>query len=147
MTLIKWKPRREMFNFYDDIGKMISQTFSYPSGIENEGQSFSPYMNINESDSEYTVSMDLPGVNKKDVAVSMSEGIVTVIGERKKCQQEKENSCIWKETYYGKFQRSFELSSTVQEDKIQACFKDGVLNLNMPKAEEVNPSVKKITVK
>ena len=146
MTLVKWTPKREMMNFFDDVDQMISQAFSHPLETKNESWSFSPFMNVNESDSEYTVSMDLPGVDKKDVEVNMSEGIVTVSGERKNIQQGKDKSCIWKETSHGTFQRSFELSSTVQEDKIKAHFKNGVLNLNIPKAEEVKPAVKKIAV-
>ena len=90
--------------------------------------------------------MDLPGVEKKDLAVNTSEGMVTVIGERKSSKPGKGNPCIWQEISHGTFQRSFELSNAVQEDKIKARFKNGVLNLRIPKAEEVKPAVKKIVV-
>ena len=146
MTLVKWTPKRDMLNFFDDVDHMISQTFSLPLETKHDSRFFSPFMNVNELDLEYTVSMDLPGVEKKDVEVSMSEGVVTVIGKRKNSQQEKDNSCIWKETSRGTFQRSFELSNTVQEDKIKAKFDNGVLNLTIPKAEDVKLAVKKIAV-
>ena len=146
MTLIKWTPKRDMLNFFDDVDRMLCQTFSYPLVEEYESQSCSPFMNVNESDLEYTVSMDLPGVDKKDVEVKISEGILTVIGERKNSQKEKDNSFIWKEASHGAFRRSFELSNAAQEDKIKACFKNGVLNLTIPKAEAVKPAVKKIAV-
>ena len=146
MTLVKWKPKRDMMNIFDDVDQMISQAFSHPLKTKHESRSFSPFMNVNESDLEYTVSLDLPGVDKKDVEVNLKENIVTVIGERKNSHQGKDNACIWQETSHGTFQRSFELSNPVKEDKIKANFKNGVLNLTLPKAEEIRPVVKKISV-
>ena len=146
MTLVKWTPKREMMNFFDDVDQMISQAFTHPLETKNESWSFSPFMNVNESNLEYTASIELPGVDKKDVEVQISEGILTVIGERKNSQKEKDSSFIWKEAFHGAFRRSFELSNAVQEDKIKACFKNGVLILTIPKAEEVQPAVKKIAV-
>ena len=146
MTLVKWTPKRNVMSLFDDVEQMISQAFNYPLQTENGSLSYSPLMNINEADGEYLVKMDLPGVDKKDVEVNLSEGMVTVIGKRSSSQQEKENSCIWQEISDGTFRRSFELSSAVQEDKIKACFKNGVLILTIPKAEEVKPAVKKIAV-
>ena len=146
MTLVKWKPKRDMLNFFDDVDRMISQVFSHPLETEYESRSFIPYMNVSESDLEYTVSMDLPGLDKKDVEVNISEGMLTVIGERKNSQQGKNNSCIWQETAHGTFRRSFELSNSVQGDKINARFKNGVLTLRIPKADEIKPEVKKISI-
>ena len=146
MTLVKWTPKRDMPNCFDDVNQMISQAFSYPVELAYESQSFSPFMNVNESDLEYTVSMDLPGVDKKDVEVHISEGIVTVMGERKNSQQGKDNSYIWQETSHGTFRRSFELSNAVEGDKIRARYKNGVLNITIPKVEEVKPEVKKISI-
>ena len=146
MTLVKWRPKRDRLNFFDDVDQMLSQAFSYPLETAHESQSFSPFINVNESDIEYTVSMDLPGVEKKDLKVNISEGMMTVIGERKSGMPAKDNLCILQEISHGTFQRSFELSNAVQEDKIMARFKNGVLNLRIPKAEEVKPVVKKIVV-
>ena len=146
MTLVKWKPKRDMLNFFDDVDRMISQAFLHPLETEHESVFFSPFMNVNESDIEYTVSMDLPGVDKKDVEVNMSEGIVTVNGKRKNIQHDRDNSCIWQETAHGTFRRSFELSNSVQGDKINARFKNGVLTLRIPKADEIKPEVKKIAI-
>ena len=146
MTLVKWTPKSNMLNFFDDVDRMIGQAFSRPLETEHESDLFSPLMNVNESDVEYTVSMDLPGVDKKDVEVNLSEGVVTVIGERKNSQNVKDNSCILQETSHGTFRRSFELSNAVMVDKIKARFKNGVLNLIIPKAKEVKQAVKQIAV-
>ena len=146
MTLVKWKPKRDMLNFFDDVDLMISHAFSHPMETEHESRAFSPFMNVNESDLEYTVSMDLPGVRKKDVEVNISEGKVKVIGNRNDSQLKEGNSCILQETSHGTFQRSFELSNAIQQDKIKANFNNGVLNLTLPKAEVVKPEVKKIAI-
>jgi HSP20 family protein len=146
MTLVKWTPKREMLNFFDDVDRMINQAFSHPLETEHESGFFSPFMNVNESDLEYTVSMDLPGVDKKDVEVNMSEGVITVTGMRKNSQQRKNNSCIWQENSHGTFRRSFELTNSVQENKIKARYKNGVLTLTIPKVEKVDPPVKNIAV-
>ena len=146
MTLVKWLPKRELSTFMDDISQTLTHPLLHPLETAYEAESFRPFINMNESDSEYIVSMDLPGVDKKDVEVNFSEGIVTVIGERKQNHQGKNNSCIWQETSNGTFRRSFELSNSVQDDKIKARFKNGVLNITIPKAKKVSPSVKKIAV-
>ena len=135
-----------MLNYFDDLDRMITHTFSHSLRPENESISFSPFMNVNESDLEYTVSLDLPGVDKKDVEVNLKENIVTVIGERKNSHRGKDNACIWQETSHGTFQRSFELSNSVQGDKINARFKNGVLTLRIPKVDEIKPEVKKIAI-
>ena len=90
--------------------------------------------------------MDLPGVGKKDVDINLSDGILTVSGERKTSEMSDENNRSWHEAAYGIFSRSFELTSDIVEEKIKAKFNNGVINITIPKAEEVKPSVKKITV-
>ena len=145
MTLVKWTPKRNMFNIFDDVEQMMHQAFGH--SLENSSRlSFSPLMNVSEIENDYLVMMDLPGVDKKDVEVNLRNGILTVSGERKTSEKGDENNRIWHETTYGAFSRSFELTSEIVEAKIKAKFKDGVLNITIPKAEEVQPSVKKITV-
>ena len=146
MTLVKWTPKRNMFNIFDEVEQMMHQTFG--NSLENVSSrlSYSPLMNVSETESDYLVIMDLPGVEKKDVEVNLNNGILTVSGERKISEKSDENNSIWHETTYGKFSRSFELTSEILEDKIKGKFKDGVLNITIPKAEEVKHAVKKIAV-
>ena len=146
MTLVKWTPKRNMLNIFDDVEQMMHQAFdhSLENGISR--LSYSPLMNVSETESDYFVMMDLPGVEKKDVEVNLKNGILTVSGERKTSKNGDEHSRISHETTYGAFSRSFELISDIVEEKIKAKFNNGVLNITIPKAEEVKPSVKKITV-
>ena len=146
MTLVKWTPKSNMLNIFDDVEQMMHQAFSHSLENGDSRLSYSPLMNVSETESDYLVMMDLPGVEKKDVELNLSDGILTVSGERKTSEKGDENNRIWHETTYGAFSRSFELTSEIVEAKIKAKFKDGVLNITIPKAEEVQPSVKKITV-
>ena len=146
MTLVKWTPKRNMLNIFDDVEQMMHQAFDHSLENGSSRLSYSPLMNVSETESDYLVMMDLPGVEKKDVEVNLRNGILTVSGERKTSEKGDENNRIWHETTYGAFSCSFELTSEIVEAKIKAKFKDGVLNITIPKAEEVQPSVKKITV-
>ena len=146
MTLVKWTPKRNMLNIFDDVEQMMHQAFSHSLENGDSRLSYSPLMNVSETESDYLVMMDLPGVEKKDVDVNLSNGIVIVSGERKTSEKGDENNHIWHETTYGTFSRSFELASDIIEDKIKANFKDGVLNITIPKAEEIKPAVKTIAV-
>ena len=91
-------------------------------------------------------SLDLPGVEKKDVEVSVSNGFLTISGERKNISGESGEGRICQETSFGTFKRTFELTEAVVEDKIKAQFKNGVLKISLPKAEEVKPAVRNISV-
>ena len=146
MTLVKWTPKRNMMSLFDDVEQMISQAFNYPLPKEAGSLPYSPLMNINETDGEYLVTMDLPGVEKQDVEVNVSDGILTISGERKIVNQDSENNRIRYESAHGAFSRSFELSSDIVADKIKAKFKNGVLTISIPIAEEVKPAVKKIAI-
>ena len=146
MTLVKWTPKRNVMSLFDDVEQMISQAFNYPLQTENGSLSYSPLMNINEADGEYLVTMDLPGVDKKDVEVNISDGILTISGQRKIVNQDSENNRIQYESAHGAFSQSFELSTDIIVDKIKATFKDGVLSIAIPKAEVAKSVVKKIAI-
>ena len=146
MTLVKWTPKRNMFNIFDDVEQMMHQAFGHSLESGSSRLSYSPLMNVSETESDYLIMMDLPGVEKKDVEVNLKNGILTVSGERKTSKKIDENNRIWNETTYGVFSRSFELTSNLVEEKIKAKFNNGVLNITMPKAEEIKPAVSKIAV-
>ena len=135
MTLVKWTPKRNMFNVFDDVEKMVNQAFGHSiRGTEVPSQ-LQPLLDVYETDSTIEVSVDLPGVEKKDVEVNVSNGFLTISGERKNTAGESTEGSIWQETSFGTFKRSFELTDAVVEDKIKAQFKNGVLKISLPKAE------------
>ena len=146
MTLVKWTPKRNMMNIFDEVEHMIHQTFGNSFENSSSKLAYCPLMNVNETDSDYLIMMDLPGVERKDVEVNLRNGVLTVLGERKTSERGDEKNQILDETIYGTFSRSLELTSTILEEKIKAKFKNGVLNITIPKAEEVKPTVTQIAV-
>ena len=146
MTLVKWTPKINMFNVFDDVEKMISQAFGHSILNKEITPHMQPLLDVYETDSTIVASLDLPGVEKKDVEVSVSNGFLTISGERKNISGESGEGRIWQETSFGTFKRTFELTEAVVEDKIKAQFKNGVLKISLPKAEEVKPAVRNISV-
>ena len=146
MTLVKWTPKRNMFNVFDDVEKMVNQAFGHSIRNTEVISQLQPLLDVYETDSTVEVSVDLPGVEKKDVEVNVSNGLLTISGERKNTAEESTEGRFWQETSFGTFKRSFELTDAVVEDKIKAQFKNGVLKISFPKAEEIKPTVRKISV-
>ena len=107
MTLVKWTPKRNMLNVFDDVDKMVNQAFGHSTrGTEITSQ-LQPLLDVYETNSAIEVSIDLPGVEKKDVEVNVSSGLLTISGERKNTAGESTEARIWQETSFGTFKRSF----------------------------------------
>ncbi|MDP6936141.1 MAG: Hsp20/alpha crystallin family protein [Candidatus Marinimicrobia bacterium] len=146
MTLVKWKSNRSMLNIFDDVERMVNQAFGGKPMNFEDSFTTTPPMNISESDSAYEVEIELPGVDKKEVTVNVVDGVLTVSGARKTHRNSEDENLIWNEISYGSFKRSFQLAGEIQEEKIKATFQNGMLSLDIPKAEEVKPKAKKITI-
>ena len=102
-------------------------------------------MDVSETGKEIVVHAEIPGMDSKDIDISLNGRVLTIKGERKQEHEDKEKSYHRIERSYGSFSRSFELPADVDADKVKASYKDGVLVLNIPKTKE--QSVKKIEVK
>ena len=109
------------------------------------GGVWTPPVNIAETNDNYVIAAELPGLTKDDIKVTYDNGVLSIQGVRKQEQEEKGKTWHRIERGYGGFERSFRLPMTVEAEKINAEFKDGVLTLTLPKVEEVKP--KQITIK
>jgi HSP20 family protein len=105
-----------------------------------------PDIDIRETDSEFVVEAELPGIDEKDVSVTLSGGVLTIKGEKKSEREEKKQDYHLMERSYGSFQRSFEMDETIDADKVTAVFDKGVLRITLPKRPEVTPSEKRIPI-
>jgi len=105
-----------------------------------------PDIDISETDDEITVSADLPGLDEKDLQVTLDNGILTIRGEKEREKEEKKRDYHLIERSYGEFQRSIPLPSEIDPDKIHARFKKGVLRVSIPKKAETRKSAKKIGI-
>ena len=156
MTLVRWNPTREMtsvprdvFNLQSEFNKMVGSFFSDEDADTSvPSQSWIPAVDIMENDDKYIANMELPGVRKEDVSITMLEQVLTIRGEKKQEKKEgKDGSVDRIERSYGSFQRSFTLPATVRSEAIVAEFKDGILTVTMPKAEEKKPKQIEVKVK
>lgn len=110
-------------------------------------QFFAPRVDVREHDRHYEISVELPGVKKEDISITLQEGLLTIQAEaRQESKEEKEGKIIRQERHYGKFSRSFNVGDNVSEDDIKASFDNGVLTIEAPKAPEVAPQQKRIEV-
>jgi HSP20 family protein len=106
-----------------------------------------PAVDISEDDKAYTVTAELPGIQEKDIDVSVSNGVLTLKGEKRQEKEEKDKNHYLSERSYGSFQRSFTLPDNIDQDKISAAFAKGVLTVSLPKTAEAQKTQKKIEVK
>lgn len=156
MTLIRWKPLRDVTAWYptdalaefNNLQREIDRMFDrFRGGIADEGSpaTFFPAVDILEEKDEYIVKVELPGVDKNDVKIMVRDDILTIRGEKKQEKQHKEANYQRVERAYGMFERSFTMPSSVRSDKIDATYNNGILTINLPKVEEAK--VKEIEVK
>lgn len=107
---------------------------------------WSPALDAFEDKDKYTVSIEVPGLKKDDLNVTVHDGVLTISGERKTEKDVKEGTVHRTERYYGKFSRSVSLPAAVRADKVSAAYKDGVLTVEVPKAEEAKPKTIEVKV-
>jgi len=146
MTL-RWNRMWEL----EDMQKRLNRLFGEAPSPNNgdDGLFFanwSPAIDIEETDREYLVKADLPDVKKEDVKVELLDGSLTIEGERKQEREEKGKRFHRVERAYGKFVRRFGLPNEVDASKAQAEFKEGVLNVHLPKSPTIKPKVVDIRV-
>jgi HSP20 family protein len=140
MALVRWDPFRELEHMQSRLNRFFGDTPFLRTG--DDGMSFSgwsPAVDLQETDNEYLIKADLPDVKKEDVKVELLDGAVTIEGERQQEKEEKGKKFHKIEREYGKFLRRFSLPTEVDASKVQAEFKNGVLNVHLPKSATAKP--------
>jgi HSP20 family protein len=140
MALVRWDPFRELEHMQSRLNRLFGDTPFQRTG--DDGTSFSgwsPAVDVQETDKEYLIKADLPDVKKEDVKVELLDGAVTIEGERQLEKEEKGKKFHKIEREYGKFLRRFALPTEVDASKVQAEFKNGVLNVHLPKSATAKP--------
>lgn len=144
--LTPWRPfefdriRREMDRLWDSFleGRPVRRT-------EDERE-WLPSVDVSETKNDLVIRAELPGLDSKDIDISMNNGFLTIKGEKKNEKEEKDENYHLIERSYGSFIRSIRLPREVQSDKITASFKNGVLKITLPKSEEAKKKEIKIKV-
>ena len=132
MSLIRWEPFRGLDDLFERLGPATLARWPrlFESGAQVE---WAPAADISESDKEYLVKAELPGVKRDDVKLTIEDGVITISGERKQEKEEKDEKHHRVERFHGTFTRSFTLPDNVEEKSIRAESKDGILCVHLPK--------------
>ncbi len=146
MALVKWDPFRDVAELQKRINRMFDDSFGPAKDREDERAvcAWRPAVDIYETANGVMLAVELPGVIKKNVAVEVKDNTLTIKGERPARTDIKEENYYRQECSCGAFQRSFTLHHNIQPDLIKATFKDGMLEIEIPRPEEEQP--KKVTV-
>jgi HSP20 family protein len=146
MNLVKWNPWREMPMLHNRINRMFDDPFFSLGRLSDEDSlgMWNPAVDLYEKDDQFIIKAELPGVNKDDIKVDLKDRVLTLSGERTYENEVKEENYYRRERSYGKFQRAFTLPADVDSEKIKAEFKDGVLQIEVPKPED--RKAKQVTV-
>ena len=151
--LTTWTPLREVTPFRDfermrrEMDRLWDSFFDV--GLKKEGKNevqWLPTLDISETKNDLVVKAELPGMDLKDIDVSLNDVMLTIKGERKQEKEEKEENYHLVERTYGSFYRSVRLPKEVKHDKVKASFKNGVLKIVLPKSEETKKKEVKVKV-
>ncbi|MGC2410981.1 MAG: Hsp20/alpha crystallin family protein [Methyloceanibacter sp.] len=154
----EWRPlanlRREIDRLFDDLHwggwrRPIARTLFdvEPFWRGSTGWGGVPAVDMAEKDKEYEITAELPGMDEKNIDVKFADGVLTIKGEKKEEKEEKNKDYYLSERRYGSFQRSFQVPESVDGDKIEAKFVNGVLTVRLPKSPEAQKNEKKIAIK
>lgn len=150
MALVKWK-KRDVYDPWAGLKSLQNEIndlfdfdrFSTVNGLFD--RNFSPAIDVIEGNDAYTVVCELPGIDQKDIDVSIASNVLTIKGEKHEEKEDKDRKFYKKESWSGSFQRTLPLPASVAADKVKAEMKDGMLSIVLPKKEEDIP--KQISVK
>lgn len=148
MALVRWDPFRELEEVSDRLNRMFARpAVTGPNGKETMiVADWTPSVDISETEQEYQLRAEIPDVKKEDVKVTVEDGVLTIQGERKHEKEEKGKKYHRIERSYGSFVRTFSLPDVIEEAKVKAEFKDGVLDLYLPKSEKAKPKTIEVKV-
>jgi HSP20 family protein len=141
MSLVHYKPVNLFDQFNDEMNRYLSLS---REGAANQEHKWQPAVDIREEENCYLITADVPGVNNKDIDVTLEDGVLSIKGARNTETEASETGYRRRERTYGTFMRQFTLPDTVDVNEISAIARDGVLEVTIPKQEK--PAAKKITV-
>ena len=146
MNLVRWNPWVEMETIHHRLNELFE---GHGLGLDREDSEsrpvyWSPTVDVLDKENMIVINAELPGVEKKNVSVNLEKGILTLMGVRNNGSEAENKHYYRRERFFGKFHRAFKLPDTLDSEKIRADFKDGILTIEIPKAEKAKP--KQITV-
>lgn len=141
MAIVRFDPFREMDRLQNEVNRLFEGYTQAPDGNSNPAAArlWSPAVDIAENQDEIVLRAELPGMRQEDIDIELTGDTLTLRGERKFDNEERRENFVRVERSYGRFQRSFTLGVPVQHDAVQAGYKDGILQVRLPKSEATKP--------
>ena len=156
MALVRFRPFssavdpfRDLSDIQSEMNRLFDGFFGRPSQVGQVGgmeRVWAPAVDMYETKDELVITAELPGLTEKDIHLSITGDMLTIRGERRWDQEVKQENYYRGERWFGKFERALPLPIPVQAEKVKASYRDGVLTVTLPKAEEIKPKEIKIDV-
>jgi len=146
-NLTLWEPFRDLMNLQARLDRAFKESGKSITGDAGEGfdsATWTPVVDISENSENFVIKADIPGVKKEDINIDINDKTLSIKGVRKLEKEESKDDYIRIERSYGEFSRSFSLPQNIDTKNIKASYKDGILELTLPKKEEAKP--KKINI-
>jgi HSP20 family protein len=138
-NLSRWDPFQDMLSLREAMNQLLEESFVRPAQGRSGQPGYVPALDLSETEDGYLVEAAVPGLKPEDLEITVENNVLTIRGETRNENEDKQRSYHRVERRYGSFQRTIALPSTVKTDAIQASLENGVLRLEIPKAEEVKP--------
>jgi HSP20 family protein len=146
MALIRWEPYREINSLQREMNRLFDDMAHPTANGGNGGVTFIPAAEMQETPEAIHLKLEVPGMEASDLDVQVTAEAVSISGQRKEETKTEEKGMTRTEFHYGKFQRVIPLSTRIQNDKVQAEYKNGILSLTLPKAEAEKNKVVKVNI-
>jgi HSP20 family protein len=143
-TITRWDPFHDVLSLREAMSQLMEESFVRPTAATGNGRQYMPALDLSETQESYVVEAVLPGLQPEDVEVTVENNQLTIKGETRRETEDTQRTYHRVERSFGAFQRTIGLPTTVKADAIQASLENGVLRLEIPKAEEIKP--RKISV-
>ena len=134
----RWEPFRNVSDIQGEVNRLFDTLLGRPM-TGPRGRAWLPPVDMHETKDDLVLNVELPGVSEKDVTVSITGDLLSIKGERRWNDEAKDRQYLHTERVYGQFERLVQLPMAVQADKVKASYRDGVLQITLPKAEEFKP--------
>jgi HSP20 family protein len=142
----RWDPFRDLTEIQSEMNRVFDGAFGRPSTMTGFDRGWAPAVDMYETKDELVLRAELPGMNEKDVSLSLTGDVLALRGERVPDPTVNQEHYFRGERWYGKFERMFPLPIPIEAEKVTATFRDGVLTVTLPKAEAIKPKAIKIDV-
>jgi len=145
-TADRWEPFRNMGDIQGEVNRLFESFLGRPMAAASPMRAWLPAVDMHETKDALVLTVEVPGVSEKDVTVSMTGDLLSIKGERRVADEAKDQQYLHSERVFGHFERLIQLPFDVQADQVKATYRDGVLQVTLPKAEELKPREIKIDI-